>query len=156
MRSHSVSQKLVSWVIQLKGVTFSCCVVSGNKGTETQVVLLAALGYSQGVHLVISAVGTKKLLVTQDSVVNTNLRGQQVKPLCEPSCLCGLWGQLGAAYACPGGSRHLSSHHVFPCWCSWSLDFLCFRFVTADLCCVWAFLLCGEQGLLWLWCKPWR
>lgn len=95
--------KAVSWVIQLKGVTFSCCVVSGNKGTETQVVLLAALGYSQGVHLVISAVGTKELLVMQDSVVNSNLQGQQVKPLCEPSCLCGVWGQLGAAHTCPGG-----------------------------------------------------
>ena len=95
MRSHSISSKLVSWVIQLKGVTLICCVVSGNKGTETQVALLAALGHSQGVPLVISAVDTKELLVMQDSVVNADLQGQQVKPLCEPSCLRGVWGQLG-------------------------------------------------------------
>ena len=31
-----------------------------------------------------------------------------------------------------------------------------FVFVMPDLCCVWAVLPCGEQGLLWLWCKPWR
>lgn len=36
MRSHSVSSKLVSWVIQLKSVAFSCCVVSGDKGTESR------------------------------------------------------------------------------------------------------------------------
>lgn len=76
--------------------------MSGNKGTESQVVLLAALGYSQGVHLVISAVGTEELLVMRDSVVSSNLQGQQVKPLCDPSCLWSL-GPVGGCIRLPGG-----------------------------------------------------
>ena len=93
----------------------------------------SASGYSQGVPLVSSAVDTKELLVMQDSVVNANLQGQQVKPVCEPSCLCGVWGQLGVAYACLRGGRHPSSHHVFPCWPRWSLIFVVV--VTLGLCC---------------------
>ena len=69
-----------------------------------RVGLLAALGYSQGVPLVISAVGTKELLVTQDSVVNSDLQVQQVKPVCEPSCLCGVQGQLGVAAPAHGAA----------------------------------------------------
>ena len=62
-----------------------------------------------GCPLVISAVDTKELLVMQDSVVNADLQGQQVKPLCDPSCLRGVWGQLGLhthAYGAAGTPAH--------------------------------------------------